>query len=297
MASVSLARQRDDQAADTGTLLAAVLPKEDPFNSGALAVWGHMSPRTTAAAVHALTCPSPAAVGASLAICFDVGANIGFFSLVALHAGRCDAVVSVEVEPRLVRRLAISRRLSHAPHRWHLVHAAASNTSDSLDSREAWSRRREVRPSLLGLTRVRPREVAPPSWPPVPGVTVDDLAARLAQRVGTANVYVPLLKVDVEGGDGEVLQGARSLLHRCAVGSLLVELTDESAPVLLDLLAVAATRCGYRAYAFREDYLATTIPPSLGSLLADGVLHPLPLDGRTMPRDAESVYCTMHAIS
>jgi FkbM family methyltransferase len=142
----------------------------------------------------------------------DVGANVGYFSLLAaLAVGRAGVVHSIEALPSTVQLLRRNVALNDASN--VMIHpVAAGDTSGEVEMFRA-------KDAFLGSSSTKSGES---SEGLVPLVTLDGL---LQEVDGAA---VSLLKIDVEGDGAAVLRGARRILGQMPSRSaVLVELTPE----------------------------------------------------------------------
>lgn len=161
---------------------------------------------------------------------YDVGANIGFFSLMAARlVGPQGRVVSFEADPEIAARLR--ENLS----RNQFTHA-------HVEEKAVWSE-----PSTISFARVDPNKspdrglghVAANG--PAPGtITVE--AVSLDQYI--ASYPAPdFLKCDVEGAEVEVFQGARKLLSGRRPTCLVEIHSPQNHRALLDQFASLRYRC------------------------------------------------------
>jgi FkbM family methyltransferase len=134
----------------------------------------------------------------------DIGANVGFFSvLLGKHLELGRRVLAVEPTPGALKRL-----------RWNLVHNDVSNVlvheGVAGNSRDPVSFNvvvgREEYSSMKSISHAHALQFATQSIT-VPCAKVDDLVAQYALEPG-------FLKVDVEGAEWEVFQGAVQTLQR-----------------------------------------------------------------------------------
>lgn len=129
-------------------------------------------------------------------IVWDVGANCG---VLAFAANRAKAVYAIEADPFLAFLLQQSISLNHAP--VHVVPAAASDTAGLAEFAIA-SRGRAS--NHLVSDGGRSQAGGERGRILVPTITLDDLM----DRTGAPT----LIKIDVEGGEVRVLEGARRVL-------------------------------------------------------------------------------------
>ena len=152
-------------------------------------------------------------------ICFDVGANIGLYTLLFAKAvGPSGYVHAFEPEPKNYRRLLVNLALNRFDH-VTANQAAVFSKSQTVtlnvypDSLHAWHSL--GRPDLHS-----PGEMTPPEAQlSVAAVSLDDYCrARGVERID-------YLKIDVEGAELDVLNGAESLLARGAIGLIQFEVS------------------------------------------------------------------------
>jgi FkbM family methyltransferase len=158
----------------------------------------------------------------------DVGANVGLFTVVMALANPGGSVIAVEPVPANLRRLRDNLGLNNISN-VRIVEAAASdhdgNASIHLASDPAYHSLGDIvsRPSLSGDVPVRLERV-------------DDIW----RAAGSPAVSV--IKIDVEGAEARVLNGARELLEAHHPPLVLEAGTDEALEVLEGLLRPLAYR-------------------------------------------------------
>ena len=132
---------------------------------------------------------------------FDIGANIGLMSAPLLDAEPTLQVVSVEASPRTASYLARTIAASPRRDRWRLVAKAVGATEGEtvfFASNESHGAYDGVKNTGRGRT---PREIK------VPLTTLDTLWREFDQP------DICLVKIDVEGGEADVLRGGFSCLR------------------------------------------------------------------------------------
>lgn len=157
-----------------------------------------MSDETELALLHRLVRPGDAVV--------DAGANIGLYTLTAARLAAPGVVHAFEPEPRTAERLRRNVELNGLTN----VHVEQC----ALGAAEGISYLRAPDPLEPGLATI-----------------IDDGATIAKVRVRTLDEYaaangiegIALLKIDVEGAEAQVLEGAGGLLDRAAVDAVLVE--------------------------------------------------------------------------
>lgn len=190
----------------------------------------------------------------------DVGANIGYFSLLASRlVGDTGRVVAIEASPEIYRVLE-NNISQNGLRNVRSVHAAVWNKVDVLKfyslpecatgnstTKESWAAKRhldrvcEVPASVLP-TILRPEEV------------------RTAR----------LIKIDVEGAEFEVATGMASMLQSCRHDlEIILEVTPSAlaaAGRTSENLLEIFSNCGFHAYSIKNDYMACSyIEPGLAS--------------------------------
>lgn len=134
---------------------------------------------------------------------FDLGAHQGIVALMlAREVGDTGCVVAVEAEPHNARAAAANRALNHA-HNLTVLHAAGAASAGTISFAEGLNGQIDERTSTGNVE--------------VPAVTIDGLA----RQHGTPD----LVLVDVEGYEGQVLDGAAATLAGGAT-SFLVEVHE-----------------------------------------------------------------------
>lgn len=131
----------------------------------------------------------------------DVGANVGYFSLVALRrVGADGCVASIEASPRIVRQLETTMTLNGAPANVRIVPRAASDAAGTLSIYAGPAHN-------LGLTT----SVATRGMTAEAEVPTDTLDALLTDdEIARARI----VKIDVEGGEPAVIAGMAGFLAR-----------------------------------------------------------------------------------
>jgi FkbM family methyltransferase len=130
----------------------------------------------------------------------DAGANIGVFSLRAARAG-CARVLAIEPDPQTFARLVRHLRMNRADAVIPLEVAAGAETGRAIFCRGDASTTGRVSRADESIPAVATRIE----------VKVEPLAALLD---GHGFETVNLLKIDVEGGEADVLEGAAAALAR-----------------------------------------------------------------------------------
>lgn len=162
----------------------------------------------------------------------DVGANIGYVSLLASHLVGPGSVVAVEASPSTYLTLCANLRRNGIDN-VVAVNAAATGEPCLIEIVEGHARN-------IGSGRVRP---------------ADERAARTVRGVPLSTLIeepekVALIKIDIEGSEGAVLEDILAHLDRFPrLHTLAVEMVPGSGPYL-DRFRAA----GFRAYALPNNY-------------------------------------------
>jgi FkbM family methyltransferase len=139
----------------------------------------------------------------------DVGANVGFYSLLAAHANQCAPVIAFEPHPTGAERLRENASINSMAC-IRVVQAAAGDRAGQA----------MLTPNLADQNRIEPT-VEGSDLLPVPVVTVD---AEI-EAAGIDPRSVALVKVDTEGFEARVLAGAAGLIEQRPGPVWMVELT------------------------------------------------------------------------
>jgi FkbM family methyltransferase len=131
---------------------------------------------------------------------FDVGANIGFISLLASQlVGTVGKVFAFEPEPRNARVIRANAEKNNLP-QLHLVEAAAWSSSGPLEFGRANEASSNVDGQVIAISARNPDRIQ------VRGLAIDDFVYR------DGGVPPSFLKIDVEGAEFEVLKGAAEVV-------------------------------------------------------------------------------------
>jgi FkbM family methyltransferase len=129
---------------------------------------------------------------------YDVGAHYGIFTLAALRYGDGARVVSVEPSTQAARLLRINASMATTVDRVQVIEAAAGATDGFLNMLTTGANAEHY---MIGTDDVRP--------------DVTRLPQRTLAGIASATSLEPThVKIDVEGFEGEVIDGARELLAR-----------------------------------------------------------------------------------
>jgi FkbM family methyltransferase len=176
-------------------------------------------------------------------VCYDIGANVGFFSIVLSRlAGPTGSVYAFEPVPRNVSAIEQNARLNRLGNITVLKVALASVDGES---------------ELLLAHHIGGAMLKSAGAPP-------DLAGRLDVRTAAldtlskwGSVKPPhFVKIDVEGAEIDVLQGMTAILKKWAP-AIMLELDDEDMTACDNKVARCVSllcRFGYRAEALPKSY-------------------------------------------
>ena len=203
----------------------------------ALATTGVWEPQITAA-FQTLLAPGD--------VCVDVGAHIGFFTLLAAElVGPCGRVYAIEPAAETYAALVANVDLNSAANVTPLGVAAGAEAG------EVKFENRPYRQSLLSA-------IGPPTA--LDAVVVP--MRPLASLIPPSDVKrIRLIKIDVEGYELEVLRGLEPLLASGARPAIVVELHAGVVEAALPLLEALCGRYGLKAYKLsRDERLDQAIP-------------------------------------
>lgn len=177
-------------------------------------------------------------------VVYDIGANVGFFTLLAARlVGPTGQVVAFEPDPEVAHRLRENVRVNGFGH-VDVIEAAVWSTSGRVTFARADS---SITPDL-GHGHV----ISTTSEGGVVAIALDDLV-RDGARAPT------LLKVDVEGAEAQLLRGARNVLTTVRP-YVLVEVHTELGPKVEAEVRAELESAGYRLDAM-DDRQVLGIPP------------------------------------
>jgi len=166
----------------------------------------------------------------------DVGANEGYFSLIASRiVGAGGRVLAVEPQKRLQEVLRRNFDLNGASNAT-IAAAAVSDAKGAAELNLAASMNTGSS-SLMRRTRYRPRQETVPT----------ETLAEIARQAGIGRI--DLLKMDIEGWEYEAILGSRSLFEEGRVRAIVIEIHADhlrarglEAGAIVDFL----TGCGFR---------------------------------------------------
>jgi len=165
--------------------------------------------------------------------CLDIGANLGYFSILMSHlVGPRGKVEAFEPMPGTAAVLRENIRIKSAEN-VSVVEAAVSDKPGNLDLLSESSQRFPKNASLVGY-----RMSGEVEHTSVPAITLDKYFEGLERLPN-------LLKIDVEGGEQGVLEGARNMLTRGGP-LLIVEIHAWESERSREVLRVLS-EVGYRA--------------------------------------------------
>ncbi|GAA0462513.1 FkbM family methyltransferase [Streptomyces sp. NPDC046215] len=184
----------------------------------------------------------------------DVGANIGYFSVLASQlVGETGGVVAIEASPLFHKRLGAQARLNGCGN-VRAVNAAVSDTRKSLTFTLASSRN-------MGANSIVPYDG--------PAESSFEMEARpLPEMLTDAEIAgARVIKVDVEGAEGGVVRGMTPMLGRLRPDAeITVEVTPERMAMLgdsADELLATMREHGFHVYRLANDYAPESYPAAL----------------------------------
>ncbi len=131
----------------------------------------------------------------------DVGANLGFYSILASAYCTAGTVIAIEMDPRLIGEIQKNVALGNLKN-VQIVSAAASESTGGLVRFQAHQAGNLSTNTIIN----DPVETGQPSSPiSVVSVAIDDLLSQL-------NITPDFMKVDVEGHEASVLKGMQNTL-------------------------------------------------------------------------------------
>ena len=148
---------------------------------------------------------------------YDVGANIGYISLIAARlTGDSGRVYSFEALPKNIERLKGNVQLNHLEGRVRVIHAAVT---DSTGEAVFLAHESGAMGKALGSAG---RETQYAAELRVPAVALDDFVYK------EGNLPPQVVKLDIEGGEGMALRGIRRILKEVHP-ILMIELHGQEA--------------------------------------------------------------------
>lgn len=172
----------------------------------------------------------------------DIGANVGYFSLLAAKLMPSGKVVSIEAFPSIFEKLENNIRLNHLTN-VRAVPYAATEQDCEIEMYHAGSMNEGATTSLAGIFPSAPIRVA--------GRPLSSILSK--DEVMTARI----IKMDVEGAEYSVMQGFKSLLDHLPIDAeLVIEINPDSLghDKLKWIFDVFETG-GYAAYEIQNSYL------------------------------------------
>ncbi|MEC3997223.1 FkbM family methyltransferase [Actinacidiphila sp. DG2A-62] len=202
----------------------------------------------------------------------DVGANIGYFSVLASQlVGPRGRVAAIEASEAFTARLAQNARLNRCRN-IRTVHTAVSDKQQTLTFILASS-------ANMGANSIVPYDGPAESTFDIEAYPLPEILD--ADEIATARV----IKVDVEGAEGSVVRGMAPMLGRLRPDAeITVEVTPErmeqlgdSVEELLDTMRGA----GFHVYRLANEYAAASYPTALRGASAVPVRWRGPVTGES----------------
>jgi FkbM family methyltransferase len=186
----------------------------------------------------------------------DVGANIGYFSLLASDiVGSAGQVVAIEASPEFHHRLQQNARLN-ACDNIRAVNGAASDSRRTLTFVLASSKN-------MGSNSIVPYDGPAESMFEIEACALSEILT--AEEIRNARV----VKIDVEGAEGGVVRGLAPVLdHLRADAEITVEVAPDRMKQLgdtVDELLDTMKAHGFHTYRLANDYAPESYPPALRS--------------------------------
>lgn len=179
----------------------------------------------------------------------DVGANIGYYTLLAAHlTGPTGHVTAIEPSPDFGRILTRTARIAHRTVR--LITAAASDTTGQVTLYTPT-------PTNLGNTTIIASNNPAPSFT----AAAAPLTALLnPDEIATARV----IKIDAEGAEAAVIRGLLPALDQLPTNvELVIEITPRALAQLghsPEAITTPLCEAGFHAYRLTNDYTAHSYP-------------------------------------
>ena len=165
-------------------------------------------------------------------VVYDIGANVGFFTVIAARLCPQGRVVAFEPLPENLERIrhnVVLNNLQNIIVRSEAISNADAQARFQVSQEPTWGKLASVDNGISPKVS-----------------TIDVKVSRLDSLVESGEIPIPgLIKIDVEGAETGVLRGAQSTL-RLARPLLLIELHGTNQPIadLLESLAYSATVLG-----------------------------------------------------
>jgi FkbM family methyltransferase len=186
---------------------------------------------------------------------YDIGAHTGFFALIAARlVGDRGLVLALEPDPRNAEVLRANLERNHM-HQVKLMEAAAWSSSGKVTFQQDYDASNRTQGHITLGAAADSREIT------VPAVSLDELVFGGGQRPPD------LIKMDVEGAEGEALQGVARTLREVKP-TLLCEVHN---PAMLDQCRAFLGECGYSVESWapvhphcpdcRQHYLKACVSP------------------------------------
>lgn len=200
---------------------------------------------------------------------FDVGANVGLYSLLSAAAKPGVAVHAFEPTPEILDRFKENIRLNGFKN-IHVNQTAVGRSSGTAVLRECYGSdgANEGMNFIVGV-----QQDSEPKDRVVPIVSLDDYC----RKAGVDQI--DLLKMDIEGGECEALTGAQDLLRSGSIRCLFVEFAEWASMRSNHTLAELAgllSKSGYSMYSLHKSKLQLIEqenPPDNANILAFSPNH------------------------
>ncbi|WP_031519800.1 FkbM family methyltransferase [Streptomyces sp. NRRL F-5123] len=202
----------------------------------------------------------------------DVGANIGYFSVLASGlVGPRGRVVAIEASQDFTRRLAQNAALNGCDN-IRVAQTAVSDRQQTLTFVLSSS-------ANMGANSIVPWDGPVESTFEIEAFPLPDVLE--AEEIATARV----IKIDVEGAEGSVVRGMAPLLNRLRPDAeITVEVTPDRMEQLgdsVDELLGTMREHGFHVYRLANEYAASSYPRALRGRAAVPIRWNGPIDGES----------------
>lgn len=206
-------------------------------------------------------------------VVFDVGANLGFYSLLPLKMGW--KTYAFDIQPTCLRGLELMAKSNGVSENLVMYNAGMSETMSFVrNSFGGCDYENHMDPAVASGGAGTPGDVT--------ALPLDRVVEQIEKSLGTA-LQVHLLKIDTEGAEASVLHGMRHTLQQGKITNMIVEVTPAHWKVVgmsrddahgIKALTMLTDEFGFEAYAL---YLpvARQPPAHLYHILKPEDTHPL----------------------
>jgi len=181
----------------------------------------------------------------------DIGANFGYFSFIsALYASEGSTIISFEPDPYTRGWLERNNKLNNS--KLTIEPIAISSTEGEVEFLSCSSDEQNALWSRIELDYTK--KSAPSPGTKKIKVNTKALDTYLKEKNITA---IDLLKIDVEGAEGYVLEGMKQTLKDKIIKSIFIEFHNGALPKghSVSQMVNLITSCGYKAYHLQSSHL------------------------------------------